>query len=81
MEEDEFLSVTVQVLLPSSIFIDTFLTYLPLFSQHYGQLAGRVSFNRLGIEGTNNVISCGVSNPTALDRPFQALTSHPESCW
>ncbi|TEB38290.1 hypothetical protein FA13DRAFT_1705247 [Coprinellus micaceus] len=59
LDADESLSITIELLLPSSSSIDTFLTYLPLFTQQYGDLGRSVSFNRLVIEGTNNMISCG----------------------
>ncbi|KAJ2922725.1 hypothetical protein H1R20_g14367, partial [Candolleomyces eurysporus] len=56
---DATLSFAIQVLLPVSVSIETFKTYLPLFSQTFGELRPQVWFDRLTIEGTNNFISCG----------------------
>lgn len=65
-DPDATLSFVIQVLLPASATIDTFKTYLPLFTQTFGELAPRVWFNHLSIEGTNNFISCGVSRKPGM---------------
>ncbi|KAF6761275.1 hypothetical protein DFP72DRAFT_880590 [Ephemerocybe angulata] len=58
LEPDDSLSLAVQVQLPTTATIETFLTYLPLFTQHW-DIGRGLSFGQLIIEGTNNPISCG----------------------
>lgn len=62
LTNQDILSFSIQVLLPqtSSSTIDNFVTYLPLFSQYFGDFRKHGKFNQINIEGASQNMSCTV---------------------
>ncbi|KIK09906.1 hypothetical protein K443DRAFT_671220 [Laccaria amethystina LaAM-08-1] len=60
LTNQDVLSFNIHVLLPqtSSSTIDNFVTYLPLFSQSFGDFREHGNFNQINIEGASQNISC-----------------------
>lgn len=60
LTNQDILSFSIQVLLPqtSSSTIDNFVTYLPLFSQYFGDFRKHGKFNQINIEGASQNMSC-----------------------
>lgn len=60
LTNQDILSFNIHVLLPqtSSSSINNFVTYLPLFSQSFGDFRKHGNFNQINIEGASQNISC-----------------------
>lgn len=54
----------------SSRILDNFVTFLPSFSQTFGNLTGDAAFNNILIEGSGRDIVCDVSISKYLDHNF-----------
>ena len=68
LTNQDILSFNIHVLLPqTSSTIDNFVTYLPLFSQSFGDFRKHGNFNQINIEGASQNISCQVGRWYSVD--------------
>ena len=57
----DHLEFQINVVLPrAKSTVDSFMTYLPLFYQSFGDLRSKLVFNRFAVEGATHPISCKV---------------------
>ncbi len=49
--------------MPRAINIDYLATYLPMFTQVFGDFGDNILFNKISIEGASMGITCDVSRP------------------
>jgi hypothetical protein len=58
---NDHLEFQINVVLPRvKSTVDSFITYLPLFSQSFGDLRSNLAFDRFAVEGAIHPISCKV---------------------
>jgi len=61
LNDNDHLEFQIQVVLPRiKSTVETFITYLPLLSQSFGDLHSNLTFNQFAVEGAIQPISCKV---------------------